>query len=241
MRLGERLAAALKRLMQPPAPAKSPKAAASPGGAAARKAAPKGTGGPAPGGGGGSMPKPAKPPAPGTHGAVPGGSGAAAPAAKAAMPEGAKKTAAPAAGKLPGGSAGTAPRGTGGPAPKGSAAALPGRLDKTAASTRPSPGKDRPLPKGSGAKGKEVKRPPALPGSSVPEGGKSLPALPKSSWQTAPKPEGTRPGTGGGTFLATEELPLTGPPQDPARQLSELLRVQRRMSPGAERFGEEVL
>ena len=38
-----------------------------------------------------------------------------------------------------------------------------------------------------------------------------------------------------------EEIPLTAPPADPARELSELLRLQRRMAPNATGFGEEVL
>jgi len=38
-----------------------------------------------------------------------------------------------------------------------------------------------------------------------------------------------------------EEIPLTAPPADPARELSELLRLQRRMAPNATGFGGEVL
>ena len=68
-------------------------------------------------------------------------------------------------------------------------------------------------------------------------------AMPTSSWQSLPQAGGPRqPETVGGSFSAlTEEIALTGPPRDPARELSELLRAQRRMNPSATSFGEDVL
>jgi len=106
--------------------------------------------------------------------------------------------------------------------PAASAAAVPKGTGETA------PGKLR----AAGAKGSA---------EAAPERGRG--ALPRSSWQTAPRAGAPRRrDAGGGGFSAvTEEVELSGPPADPARQLSELLRVQRRMNPSAGVFGEEVL
>ncbi len=42
-------------------------------------------------------------------------------------------------------------------------------------------------------------------------------------------------------FSQGEAVVLAGPPADRARELSELLRVQRRLRPSAGEFGEEVV
>lgn len=90
------------------------------------------------------------------------------------------------------------------------------------------------------------------PGGELPGGAEPVGALPGGQ-----APEGTslrQAGAGeslshssrrlervGWTMEAEELLVLGGPPGDPARELSELLRVQRRMGSTVGDFGEEVL
>lgn len=109
----------------------------------------------------------------------------------------------------------------------------------------------------SGAEGAPEETHARLPGAVPPEtdtpGG-----MPESAWGGAPGgalPRGSaeeqRPGFGQGTPPAEdrrwsrapsgEMIRLAGPPEDGARRLSELLRLQRRMGSTVGTFGEEVL
>lgn len=145
--------------------------------------------------------------------AAPKTSGETAPKSAAKMPEGSVAKRPSSAAGIPKGTAQTTATATSA-VPKGTAEAVPGRM-KTA------------QPKGS------TQMAPEKPGAAMPAG----------SAQTVPRSVGPRqrPSGGGGFSVLTEEVALTGPPVDQARHLSELLRVQRRMNPGAETYGEEVL
>ena len=82
--------------------------------------------------------------------------------------------------------------------------------------------------------------PPKAPAKSG-TGGKA-PSLPPGSGDKLPAPLPDRREHRQPAFSSrVEEIPLTAPPADPARELSELLRLQRRMAPNATGFGEEVL
>lgn len=214
MRLGERLAAAIKRLTG----RSEAKAAALPptGEGKASKKLPEGTA-KRPTASSAAIPKGSagQSAAPGPRAkktAAPPSSGETAPKGAAAFPKGSAKNASASAAKMPEGSAKRPAAASA--APKGTAEAVPGRI-RTAQ-----------------AKGSV---------QTVPE--KLKTAAPGGSLRSAPKSGGPRlPESGGGRFsVLAEEVILTGPPADEARQLSELLRVQRRMNPGAETYGEEVL
>lgn len=184
-----------------------------------------------------AVPRPKAAPAP--KGEVPQGAEKAAAAKGGKIPQGSSKTASGGGGKAPGTSTETAPKG-GGPVPKASGEALPR-------------GSEGALPEGSsrGAPAGRGRMPQAAPPPN------RLPAAPKSSAEGSPaRLRGEVAGSAGaaprrgavptppgqaGFSVTTEEFSLAGPPADRARELSELLRVQRRLLPNAGGFGEEVL
>ena len=194
------------------------------------------------------------------------GSAAQAPANRAAMPSGTAKQPVSTAAAVPKGTADqgaspaggprakktAAPKTSGETAPKRAAASLPegsaGQVPPSGAAM-PSGTAKRPVsdaasvPKGPGEASPRRLQAAEVKGSAQTalDGGQG--AMPKGSWQSLPQAgTGRRTETGGGSFSTlTEEIALTGPPRDPARELSELLRTQRRMNPSATSFGEDVL
>lgn len=144
---------------------------------------------------------------------LPRGSAEKAPAAGAAMPAGTAKRPPASPGPVPEGAA-KRPASTAADPPKGTAEGSPGRLRTARA----------------GGSAQAVR-----------EGSRA--AMPAGSWQSIPQTGTAGQAAAEDAVLSglTGEIALTGPPADPARALSELLRVQRRMNPGAANFGEEVL
>jgi len=127
-------------------------------------------------------------------------------------------------GAFPQGSAKTAPSGEGAPpgsSAEGKASAGGAAPKGTAEGKYPAGGK---LPQGTA-------------GTKVPEGFRgSIPQTARKRDGNAVWREPSSP-----AFTQGEAVPLAGPPIDRARELSELLRVQRRLRPTAGEFGEEVL
>lgn len=116
------------------------------------------------------------------------------------------------AGEMPRSSAGRSSPGAGGPAPKGTGDASPGRLEKAVEGSAPR----------------------------APKGGAG--AMPGSSWENLPRFErGSGGAEAAAVSVATREVALTGPPRELAREVSEMLRVERRMRSGVGTFGEDVV
>lgn len=135
-------------------------------------------------------------------------------------------------GAMPSGSAEGVSSGAGGAMPSGSAeggsqAAFRGAAPGGSAGERTSARLDGAVPKGS-AEGVSLSVPRgAMPGGSSSQGEGLRRAVPSEER--------------GAVFSQGESVVLAGPPRDPARELSEVLRLQRRMRPSAGAFGEEVL
>ena len=155
------------------------------------------------------------------------------------MPQGSGAGVPKGGGAAPGASTETAPKG-GGPVPKASGEALPrgseGALPE---------GSSRGAPAGRGRMPQAAPPPnrrPAAPKGSAEGFPERLRGEVAGSAEAAPRREGAFPKAGQvGFSVTTEEFSLAGPPADRARELSELLRVQRRLLPNAGGFGEEVL
>lgn len=115
----------------------------------------------------------------------------------------------------------------GGGMPEGAPAAAPDLLGKTP----PGAGKTQ-APAGGGM-------PPSAWGEAAVFSGGMVPGTTEGEF---PSPVRTTAETGSPVFGRQEEiLPLSGPPEDGARGLSELLRFHRRMGSTVGTFGEEVL
>lgn len=125
--------------------------------------------------------------------------------------------------------------------PAGSGKTAPAGEGKTPAG---SAGKS-PVPSGGTA-------PRGTSGGKAPSSGAAPRGTAEVSWEFRGNQPQTAQGRGGGetrqaapfsapAFSQGEAVTLAGPPADRARELSELLRVQRRLRPSAGEFGEEVV